>query len=57
MMAVFPAIFTNFDNPQTQNAQIFIVNAGEKPSSFSTVSTLTGISNPGNDWLKEGQFE
>ncbi len=45
------AVYTNFDDPQTQNAQIFIVNAGEKPSSFSTASRLTGITNPGNEWL------
>ncbi len=46
-----PAVFTNFDDPQTQNAQIFIINAGEKPSSFSTVSGIQGLTNPGNAWL------
>ena len=44
-------IYTNYGDPQTGSAQIFIVNAGVKPSSFSTVSSLTGITNPSNDWL------
>ncbi len=45
------AVFTNFDDPQTQKAQIIIINAGEKPASFSTASSLTGLTNPGNDWM------
>ncbi len=49
-------IYTNYDNPQTGNAQIFIINSGLKPSSFSTVSSLTGINNPGNDWLTKDNF-
>lgn len=52
-----PAVFTNFDDPQTQSAQIFIVNAGEKPSSFSTVSSLEGLTNPGNHWLTEDSLD
>lgn len=43
-------IYINFDNPQTQSAQIFIANAGEKPSGFSTSSQLSGLMNPGNEW-------
>jgi len=46
-------IYTNYDDPQTGNAQIFIVNAGVKPASFSTGSSLTGITNPDDDWLTE----
>ncbi len=52
-----PAIFTNFDDPQTQSAQIFIVNAAEKPSSFSTISTIEGLTNPDNDWLSEDNLD
>jgi hypothetical protein len=33
-------IYTNFDDPETGNAQIFVANAGEKPQSYSTKSSL-----------------
>ena len=46
-------IYTNFDDPQTQSAQIFVVNVGEKPESFSTVSQLSGLMNPDNEWLTQ----
>ncbi len=50
-------IYTNFDDPQIQNAQIFIINTGEKPSSFSTVSSIMGLANPGNDWLTKENLD
>ncbi len=46
-------IYTNFDDPQTQSAEIFVANAGEKPSGFSTVSHLSGLMNPDNEWLTQ----
>jgi hypothetical protein len=44
-------IFANFDNPETQFAQIFVINAGEKTTSFNSVSYLQGIINPSTEWL------
>ncbi|MGB5850571.1 MAG: hypothetical protein WBH40_18930, partial [Ignavibacteriaceae bacterium] len=44
-------IYSNFDNPETQFAQIFIINAGEKPTSFNSVSYLQSITNPSTEWL------
>jgi len=44
-------IYANFDNPETQFAQIFIINAGEKPTSFNSVSYLQGITNPSTEWF------
>lgn len=44
-------IYANFDNPETQFAQIFIINVGEKPTSFNSVSYLQGITNPSTEWL------
>jgi len=35
------AVFTNFDDIETKYAQVFVLNAGEKPVSFSTESSLT----------------
>lgn len=46
-------LYTNFDNPQTQSAQIFIINTGEKPSAYNTVSSLTGLENPDTEWLNQ----
>jgi hypothetical protein len=43
-------IYANFDNPETQFAQIFIINAGEQPTSFNSVSYLQGITNPSTEW-------
>ena len=51
------AIYTNFDDPQTQSAQIFVVNVGEKPSSFSTVSQLSGLMNPDNEWWEQNKTD
>ena len=50
-------IYTNFDDPQTQSAQIFIANVGEKPSSLSTISQLSGLMNPNNEWWKQNKTE
>jgi len=43
-------IYANFDNPETQFAQIFVINAGEKPTSFNSVSYLQGIINSSTEW-------
>ncbi len=43
-------LYTNFDDQQTGSAELFIVNAAEKPFSFSTESHLTGLKNPDDDW-------
>jgi glycogen debranching enzyme len=43
-------IYANFDNPETQFAQIFIINAGEKPTSFNSESYLQGVTNPSTEW-------
>jgi cellobiose phosphorylase len=50
-------IYTNFEDTAAQFAQIFIANAGEKPVSFSSVSKLSGLMNPGNEWLLQNQNE
>ncbi len=50
-------IYTNFDDPQTQSAQIFVANVGEGPESFSTVSKLSGLTNPDNEWLTQNVSE
>ncbi|HEX9974664.1 MAG TPA: hypothetical protein VGD14_21550, partial [bacterium] len=33
-------IYTNFDDPETDNAQIFVANAGEQPQSYLTKSSF-----------------
>ncbi|MCW8806259.1 MAG: hypothetical protein OQK56_07350, partial [Ignavibacteriaceae bacterium] len=50
-------IYANFDNPETQFAQIFIINAGEKPTSFNSVSYLQGITNPSTEWFYSRELE
>lgn len=50
-------LYTNFDDPQTQSVQIFVANVGEKPTSFSTVSQLSGLMNPDNEWLTQNVSE
>jgi glycogen debranching enzyme len=48
-------IYTNFDDKETQNAQIFVSNAGEKPIDYSSISYLNNISNKwwqNIDWNK-----
>ncbi|MCG6960303.1 hypothetical protein LJE82_10475 [bacterium BMS3Abin03] len=50
-------IYANFDDPQTQSAQIFVANVGEKPESFTSVSQLSGLVNPDNEWLTQNVFE
>lgn len=50
-------LYTNFDNPQTQSAQVFVINAGEKPSGFSSTSRLSGLENPDQEWLKQSKMK
>lgn len=33
------AVYTNFENPETQNVSVFVANVGEKPSSYFTRSS------------------
>ncbi|MEJ2616090.1 MAG: amylo-alpha-1,6-glucosidase [Ignavibacteriaceae bacterium] len=46
------AIYTNFDDPETMNAQVFVGNAGEKPVKFSCKSNLHSIPVQNNSWWK-----
>jgi hypothetical protein len=50
-------IYTNFYDPQVQSAQVFIVNAGEKPKSFNTESNLHGMMNPSMEWWYQTEAE
>ncbi len=42
-------IYANFDDTATQNAQIFVANAGLKPESYNTIGTLKNYPY-NNDW-------
>jgi hypothetical protein len=50
-------IYANFDNPETQFAKIFVINAGEKPTSFNSASYLKGINNPSTEWWYSAEPE
>ena len=50
-------IYTNFDDPGTQSAQVFIANAGDKPIAFNTRSSLTGLMNPSSSWWEEANAQ
>ena len=55
--AMNSVLYENFENPQTQSAQIFIINAGEKPSGFSTRSRIWGLANPDKEWLSQSDLK
>jgi len=44
------AIYANFDDEETQYADVFAANAGETPVSFNTVGDLNSSRKPDNDW-------
>ncbi|HEX9973433.1 MAG TPA: hypothetical protein VGD14_15280, partial [bacterium] len=44
-------ISTNFDDPETGNAQIFVANSGEQPQSYSTKSSF--VEQTGNEPLTQ----
>jgi hypothetical protein len=48
-------IYINFTNPEVQSAQVFIANAGEKLSSFNTVSNISGKMNPSREWWNQSE--
>lgn len=43
------SIYANFDDSETQNAQVFVANAGEQPESYNTVGSLKNYPD-NNDW-------
>ncbi|MEX2604209.1 MAG: amylo-alpha-1,6-glucosidase [Gracilimonas sp.] len=49
------ALFINFDEPETQNAQLFSVNAGLSPHAYSSLSSLDSL--PAADvWWDEADW-
>ena len=46
------SLITNYDDSQTQNAQIFVANAGEKPDSYNTLGSLESRPSPHNWWIR-----
>lgn len=45
------AIYVNFDDAAAGNAQVFVANAGEQPTSFATDSETLGLPPRGNWWM------
>ena len=50
------AVYTNFNDPETMEVQIFVVNAGEKPEKFSGRSELHSVPTKANTWWKSDDF-
>ena len=50
------AIFTNYNDPGTMNAQIFSANAAENPIKFSGKSVLDSIPVKINNWWKDSDL-
>ena len=46
------ALFINFDDPETQNVQLFSVNAGLMPHAYSALSSLDSLPAPDVWWSK-----
>jgi hypothetical protein len=46
------SIYANFDDSETQNAQVFVANAGIEPESYNTVGTLKNYPYIGDWWYK-----
>lgn len=49
------ALFINFDEPETQNTQLFSVNAGLMPYAYSSVSSLDSLPAP-DVWWSESDW-
>jgi hypothetical protein len=45
-------LFINNDDRETQNTRIFLTNAGDKPSSFSSRSSISSLPLEDNNWWK-----
>ena len=43
-------VYTNFEDPETGYAQVFIANGGERPSSFTTNGKRVGLPGTGKNW-------
>ncbi len=50
------AVYINFDEKETMNAQVFAVNAGEKPLKFSTKSVLDSIPVKFDNWWSDNDL-
>ncbi len=46
-------IYVNYDDPETQNAQVFVANAGEQPVDYNSVGALNRSSLEKNDFWKD----
>ena len=52
MTAALNTIYANFDDAETQNAQVFVANAGIEPESYNTVGTLKNYPYNEDWWYK-----